>query len=444
MQLKTVSEEITQSWHDRAAIIPGRSNTRSKSPGRMYPIGRGPLYYTNARGARIQGDDGKWYLDMGCGLGAVSIGYDLNPRPIVAPVSTLPHIAEILASEAVLEAVAPWASHVRCVRTGSEAMTGALMVAQRATGRKEYWRLRGSYHGWHPQWSPDLSRRLRAKCGTCGRDVALSNNRGSDVLANFIAAVLANFVAPHKCPTDLNGGRLGCPADSTTIYQPSTSDTRLFDVGEVPAFSAEAAVIIEPPRWESFTARWLQEVVDAAHAAGALVIFDEMIYGGRWALGGATEYYGVTPDLACYGKAFGNGSPVAFIVGRDELAEHGEAVSGTYSGDANALMTAASVIAEYQRQDVISWMRDRGRQLRAGLKEAATGFKVRLEGSLVHQRLVFDAEHMGLEFSAQMASRGILFPPYAVNFMRAHSEVDIDLVVEAAAESFAAMAEGNA
>ena len=148
-------------WYERAAIIPGRSNTRSKAPGRMYPVGAGPHYVMDAWDQTLRCTDGKRRLDMQCALGAVSIGY----RPYAKEgrgrdrqplgVCSLPHVVEIQAAEEVLEHVAPWASQARFVRTGSEATLGALMVAQLATRRSKFARLSGSYHGWYPTWQPD-------------------------------------------------------------------------------------------------------------------------------------------------------------------------------------------------------------------------------------------------------------------------------------------------
>ena len=59
------------------------------------------------------------------------------------------------------------------------------------------------------------------------------------------------------------------------------------------------------------------------HRHGALLIFDEVITGFRWSLGGAQARYGVTPDLACFGKAMGNGMPISAVVGRAYHAVNG-------------------------------------------------------------------------------------------------------------------------
>lgn len=373
-----VSERSTAAtaWLARAERVPGRSLTRSKAPGKLWPIGQGPLYVTGGSGAFLFADDGQTYLDTLCALGAVSLGYGATPRIASSHVYSLPHRAEVDAADAVLSSLAPWASHVRFTKTGTESTLAALLMAQRATGRRVYWRLTGSYHGWAPQWQED---------------------------------------AP---------------------------DARWFGVGEVPPVLEDtAAVILEPPRWEAFTADWWQRVFDAAHAMGALVLVDEMIWGGRMALGGATERFGLLPDAACYGKAIGNGAPIACVVGRDLLRDHGELVSGTFSGDAIALEAVVTVLADYQRDKVVEWMWDKGRRLQRGLQTLAQPYDwVHAEGEAVHQRLRFDDEAHGHAFSAEMAARGILWHPACANVMAAHTDANIDRVIQAAGESLSVLA----
>lgn len=357
-------------YHDRAEIIPGRSATRSKAPGSMWPLGAGPTHAFDAQGAQILADDGRWYLDTLAALGAISLGYRRGGEE---PVTSLPSAAEVYAAEAILEHVAPWASRVVHVRTGSEATTGALMVARRATGRRTLWRLLGSYHGWHPHWQDQ-----------------------------------------------------------------SLRETRWFGVGEVP--SAEdlwdaAAVFVEPPRWQRWTVGWLHAVADSARRAGALMIVDEMIYGGRFALGGACEIAGLVPDLACFGKALGNGAPVACIAGGDVLAEYGTAVSGTYSGHAGSLLAMCDVIDRYVRDDVVADLNARGHRLWSGLREVVDGVPgVHLEGAPVHLRVRFENGERAAAFSAGMVRSGIIWHPSCANVMAALTEGDVDRVVNAAGD----------
>jgi glutamate-1-semialdehyde aminotransferase len=363
-------------YYERAAIIPGRSMTRSKAPGRFFPIDSGgPLYAVDGEGPHLIAESGKRYIDMLCGLGAVSLGYR-RARHVGPACFSLPHQSEIFAAEAVLQHVAPWASSVRFTKTGSEATHAAYRIAKAATCRDMVFVGNWAYHGWH-EWS----------------------------------------------------------AYPTGMYVHGLDFRDAWDGEE----HHIAAIFIEPHRWEPVDTVWLMAVREFCTAHGILLVFDEMIYGGRWSLGGATEYFGVVPDLACYGKAFGNGQAVAFVVGNDALKEHGELVSGTYSGDAGGLVAVEDTIREYVREDVIKTLWARGRQLAAGLDALCAGTAVKLEGAPVHQRLTFPEPADGLRFSAEMAKRGVLWHPGVTNIMAAHTEAIIDQVLDAARASLKAV-----
>lgn len=360
--------ENSLALYRRAKIIPGRSLTRSKAPGRFGAVGEVPLYAEGGQGPWIACSDGQSYIDMLCGLGAISLGYFLVDEQDAGQstgVYSLPHCVEVEAAEAVLEHVAPWASSVRFVKTGSEATHAAYRIAKQATGRASVWRGDWSYHGWH-EWVD------QAKTFPHGADFSM---QGVDV---------------------------------------------------------PAAVFIEPHRWEPVDVEWLRSVRDWCTKAGALLVFDEMIYGGRWALGGASEYFGIQPDLACYGKAFGNGQSVAFVVGNEALEDHGEIVSGTYSGDVAGLQAVIGTIDAYLAEGVIDTLWARGRQLQGGLRHLG----IEVQGAPVHQRIVFRDKAQGLRFSTEMAKRGVLWHPDVTNIMAAHSSDIIDRVLTAAGESW--------
>lgn len=352
-----------KTWYERAAVIPGRSMTRSKKAfGRWAEAGKGAL---------VLDVEGQLYIDMLCALGAISVGYQWDasgPRGVFS----LPHRIEVEAAEAVLAHVAPWASSVRFTKTGSEATHAAYRIAKKATGRSTVLVGDWAYHGWHEWCSPALT------------------------------------LFPHGHP--------------------------LFDSSRLPDV---AAVFIEPHRWEPVDVDWLRAVRAFCDRVGALLVFDSMIYGGRFALGGTSEYFGVTPDLECYGKAFGNGASVAFVVGREALADHGEMVSGTYSGDVSGLSAVVETLKVYTSQPVIETLWARGRQLATGLQAIAAAHPSRCvqEGNPVHQRLRFFDKAEGERFSAAMLTRGVLWHPDVVNIMYAHTEAQIDQVIAAAIAS---------
>jgi len=347
------------SLYDRAAIIPGRSMTRSKAPDRLLKA-----WAVSGWGAMLMASNGREYLDLVCGLGAISLGYGETPIT-TSGVYSLPHECEIEAAEAVLEHVAPWASSVRFTKTGSEATHAAYRIAKAATGRPLVLGMRGAYHGWHEWCSPFLP--LDAYSGT-----------GGDV----------------------------------------------------------AALIVEPSRFGEVEPAVIRGLRQWCDSVGALLVFDSMLYGGRWRIGGASEYFGVTPDLECFGKAFGNGEAVAFIVGREALAEHGEMVSGTFSGDATGLSAVCQVIERYRREPVIETLWERGRQLQAGLLAVLPPSFVTIDGAAPLTRLRFVNDADKIRFKDAMHAQGILTYPDWLMTMFSHTPAQIDQVIQAAQVSY--------
>jgi glutamate-1-semialdehyde aminotransferase len=369
--------------HERARSIPGHSLTRSKAPGQFFPVTRGPLYCAQGRGAVLVDADGNEFIDMLCGLGAISLGYGVVGMDGAAGVFSLPHQLEGAAAERLLDDVAPWATSVRFVKTGSEATHAAYRVAKRATGRPHVLIGDWAYHGWH-EW----------------------------------------------CEKRLDG----TPESADTFLYPYGKDWGENHTGRP---QDVAAVFVEPHRWQPNDVEWLRNLRRWCTANGALLVFDEMIYGGRWAMGGATELYGVTPDLACYGKALGNGAAVACVVGSEVLAEHGALVSGTYSGDVTGLGHLLGTLDVYRGLRVIDALWERGEQLKAGLEQVAGAHPeiMRREGAAVHQRLRFSDSRIAPRFGTAMADRGVLWHPACVNVCAAHTREQIDQVVAAAGES---------
>jgi len=366
---------MLSSLSERAAIIPGGSMTRSKKI-----FGR---WASHAEGAIITDVDGNDYIDMGCGLGAISLGY--KPRQLYGSgVCTLPYAVEIEAAEVVLKHVAPWASHVRFTKTGSEATHAAYRIAKAATGRSRVLVAKGAYHGWH-EW--------------CER------------------------------------------ADQCEHIEYSNARLCVVD----PSIDAEdvAAVFVEPRRFSPMTADELRSLKIMTERWGALLVFDEMIWGGRWALGGCTEYHGVTPDLACFGKAFGNGQSVAFVVGRDALRDHGEIVSGTFSGDSIGLQSLCDTLETYISEPVIQTMWDRARQLRGGFSMMVPKSFASLSATAPLMGITYANPEHKLPFVEAMAQRGVLTFGGWLMTCYAHTPEHIERVVEACADAAKSVTRGT-
>lgn len=410
------------SCYDRARVIPGRSLTRSKAPGRYYPVGCGPLYAERGEGAILQTVDGMRMVDMVCALGAISLGYgafDLTVQRAVSNgwVYSLPHRYEAEAAELLLNVCAPWSTRCRFVKTGSEALQAAVMVARAWTKRDVVLVADNAYHGWHNWIAATFD-------GTDRMDAVRLADLYRD--AENDLAELDRGVLPNGVPT----------AYSSAIGVYKYGDIAdLLRVAKSVGFDRIAAVVVEPARWVETDPRWLEDVNVWCGTNGSLVIYDEMIYGCRWRCGGAAEYFRVQPDLACFGKAIGNGAPIAAVVGGEPLEAHGEAVSGTYSGDAAALAAVISTLTAYRDRPVIEMLWERGEQLARGLDEAiaaADTDRVVREGKAVHQRLVFTDRWRGKAFSEEMAANNVLWHPEVVNVCYALARDQVDYVIKQA------------
>src|SRR5215468_2134626 len=139
-----------------------------------------------------------------------------------------------------------------------------------------------------------------------------------------------------------------------------------------------AAVMMEPVLLETPAPGFLAGVKAAAHRHGALLIFDEIVSGFRWAVGGAQEHFGVVPDLATFGKGMANGLPLAAVVGPRELMREFEDVfvSSTFGGDALALAACRATLDEYARRPVIEHLWRMGRRFQEGFASLAARLRV--------------------------------------------------------------------
>jgi glutamate-1-semialdehyde aminotransferase len=259
-----------------------------------------------------------------------------------------------------------WPEQVRWVKTGSEATVAAMMIARRATGRTKIVSM--GYHGWHECHQP----------GTW--------------LVNVPMGQWETLCEAIDCTT--------------------------------------AAVLLEPTRnvWDHDLEQKLEDVRGRCHQTGALLIMDEMVTGFRWAVGGISEYHRITPDLACYGKALGNGYPIACVVGSRHLMQHAVSVSSTFGGECIGLAAARAVLEVYQTEPVIGTLRHFGLRLLKACPETLTGWPV-------HPVFVGGEDYTTsarmIPLVRAIARRGHLTHPSGFNIMYAHTGKDVDSLAHA-------------
>jgi len=294
-----------------AEVVPLAAQTFSKSH-QQWVRGASPLFLIAGKGCRVADPDGNVYIDYLQGLMANVLGYG-DPDVDAAIRSQLERgmsfsLATTLEADLAERMVAdiPCAEMVRFAKNGSDATAAAIRLARAATGRDRV-ALCG-YHGWHDWY-----------IGTTSRDLGVP------------AAVRAlSDVFPFN------------DADALKALFERAPD-------------AYAAVILEPSGVRAPEPGFLEAVRELTSRHGAVLIFDEIVTGYRVHIGGAQAHTGVTPDLACFGKAMGNGMPIAAVVGRRALMVRMEDIffSGTYSGEALSLAAAIATIDKIKRENVI-------------------------------------------------------------------------------------------
>ena len=181
-----------------------------------------------------------------------------------------------------------------------------------------------------------------------------------------------------------------------------------------------AAIILEPVTATQPKPGYLEGIRQLADEHGAVLVFDEVITGFRVSLGGAQQYYGVTPDLTCLGKALGNGMPIAALAGRSELMGEYENIfsSGTFGGEALSLAAAIATLDKLERDNTLGRIWTTGQALADHVDKviAANGLQevVSLQGLPCWKHVVFsDHEHgnrlqLRTFFMRRMIDNGVL------------------------------------
>lgn len=319
---------ISAAWRKRAqAVIPGGSQTLSKGPD-SFVQGVSPSFLVRGAGARVWDVDGNEYIDYILGLGPVILGHadatvnEAVRKQLELGVSfSLPHTLEVELAE-LLCSIIPCAEMVRFGKNGSDVTAGAIRVARAYTKRDVV--VRCGYHGWQDWYIGSTDRFLGVPEATRALTLAFPYN---------------DLLALHQL-FDQHPGRIAC-------------------------------VILEPISFVAPKPGFLEGVRELCSARGALLVFDEIIAGFRVHIGGAQTLYGVTPDLACFGKAMANGFPLSAIVGRAEVMSWFEQVffSFTFGGETVSLAASLATIKALLRNDGLSRIGERGSRLQDGTNE---------------------------------------------------------------------------
>jgi glutamate-1-semialdehyde 2,1-aminomutase len=316
---------------------------------------------------------------------------------------SLPHTIEAEVAELICDMV-PCAEMVRFGKNGSDATAGAIRIARAFTGRDRV--AVCGYHGWQ-DW--------------------------------YIGSTLRHRGVP-QATRELT---------HTFAFNDAGSLARLLDAHP----QQFAAVILEPMNVAEPAPGFLQGVKDLAHKHGAVLVFDETITGFRFANGGAQQLFGVTPDLATFGKGLANGYPVSALAGRRDLMKLMEEIffSFTFGGEALSLAAARATLRKLQTTDVLRTIARRGTRLLLGvnglIERHGLGALLSISGHPAWTFLHFkDAPGVSMWatktlFMQEVMARGVLaYGTHNLSF--AHSDADIDRLLAVYDEVFPVLRAG--
>lgn len=406
--------------------IPGGVNSPVRAFG---SVGRTPRFIASARGDRIIDVDGNEMIDYICSWGPGILGHT-HPRVIRkvqeacedgltygAPTEKEVQLAELIAR------LVPGMEVSRLVSSGTEAVMSAVRVARGYTKRDKIIKFKGCYHG--------HSDGLLVKAGSAALTTSVPDSAG--------------------VPADYTKNTL------VAQYNDTTSVEELFAANQ----GKIAAVIVEPVAANMGVVLpdkgFLEFLREITERCGALLIFDEVITGFRLSLGGAQEYYGITPDLTTLGKIVGGGMPIGAYGGRKEIMEMVSPVgpvyqAGTLSG--NPIATTAGIeTLTILKEDpgIYKRLEQKAKRIAEEVKEAAGDMVcVNQIGSLLsifftgrevtdYESAIASQTEKYAEYFSYLLDAGIYVAPSQFEAMflsEAHTEEDISYTCQKMKEYF--------
>jgi glutamate-1-semialdehyde 2,1-aminomutase len=416
------------SWNQRAcARFPAGSNGEFGIPDARVPV------IERGSGCRVWDTEGREFLDLTMAWGSTLVGH-AHPRVVEAATKAAfegTNYAAVSRQSVELAericALSPCAERIRFVASGTEATMLCLRVAHAATGRRKVLRFEGAYHGQHP-------------VGIAG----MIHSR------------------PSNLPTCDPAGA-GAPwVESEVLVAPFNDLARTSEI--IAAHGAElAAVIVEPfHRCLSPVAGFLEGLREITRRHDVVLVFDEVVTGFRFALGGAQEYYGVQPDLVAYGKALGGGFPIGAYAGRADLMEavNEHRLPGpdyawsasTTGGNPVSCAAALAAIGVFSGPGVYPALHAAGRKLRESMAAVAreVGEAVQILGDGPLAQVAFSATAIrdqqgwlasnrtrGRAVMLELLDRGVFLNPMGTKLYLslAHTDADIEAFVARFAEA---------
>ncbi|WP_124726544.1 glutamate-1-semialdehyde 2,1-aminomutase [Staphylospora marina] len=424
------SEEL---YREALDVIIGGVNSPSRS---FRAVGGGaPVFMKSAKGAHFWDEDGNRYIDYLAAFGPVILGH-AHPAVTEAIIEAArggvvygtPTEKEVRFAEMLREAI-PSMERIRFVNSGTEAVMTAIRLARAYTGRDKILKFAGCYHG-----HSDL---VLVAAGSGPSTLGIPDSAGIPAsIAGEVITVPFNHPEALREAINVWGDQL-----AGVLVEPLVGNFG-----------------IVPPQ-----PGFLQMVNELAHAAGALVIYDEVITGFRFRYGSVQQLYGVEADLTVLGKIIGGGLPIGAYGGKREIMEkvapEGPMYqAGTMAGNPLSISAGMACIRVLAKPGVYERLDDMGKTLADEILRLAEkhGIPVtlnRVGGAFAvyfTDRPVIDYDgaqaadgEKFARFFRLMLERGVYLAPskYEAWFLTtAHTEDDLEHTIRAVDESFAILA----
>lgn len=405
-----------QLWNTAKAIIPGGNQLLSKRA-EMFLPDLWPAYYSKASGYKITDLDGNDYADFATmGVGSCVLGYadeDVNAAVKAAidagSMSSLNCKEEVDLTRKLLN-LHGWADMARYTRSGGEACSVAIRIARAATKKRHV--LFCGYHGWH--------------------DWYLSSNitDPSNLDQQLLSGLSSNGV-----PDELGG----------TAHPFTYNDFGQFEHLMERFRDDIAAVIMEPVRGNPPSNNFLESIRDLTSQRGVPLIFDEVTSGFRINCGGVHLSYGIRPDMAIFGKALGNGFPIAAVIGVRSImnAAQDTFISSTMWTERVGYVAALATLEKFEANEVHKSLCNSGRKINEAWDSAARlcGIPIKTSGLLPLTHIDFlgdDPALMQTFYTQEMLKRGFLVGSSAYTTYAYDDEILTDFS-KATANVFSAM-----
>jgi glutamate-1-semialdehyde aminotransferase len=395
----TKSNEL---YNRALGLIPSVTQTLAKGPG-QWINGVAPKYLVKGKGSHVWDADGNEYIDYMMGVGPLSLGYaypkvdEAIKKQLEDGITfSMMHPLEVEVAE-MIRNIIPNAEAVRYSKTGADATSAAVRLARAYTGKNKI--LCCGYHGWH-DW--------------------------------YIAVTARNHGIPEAVQA----------ISFTFNYNDIDSVKNSID-------NDVAAIILEPVVFTEPKDNFLYKLAELCKVKGIVLIFDEMWTGFRMALGGAQEYFGITPDLATYSKAVANGMPISILTGKRkimDLADEDIFFYTTFGGEALSLAAAKATIEELRDKNVPAFLNDQGKKLKDGYNSIVNKLGLDFTKTIGYNwrsMATFD-EKAGDPLiqkslmQQEMIKRGVLWQGF-FNMSFSHSDADVDYTLQALHESLSAL-----